>query len=691
METRSAAGDTAVGDSGPASQAYRPHLDGLRAVAVYLVLLFHAGVDRFSGGYIGVDVFFVLSGYLVTQLLLRDIVAQGSIRFGRFYSRRFRRLLPAAFVTLLVTAAVYTAIATRLEVADTVGSFKAAFLYSANWYFIHQSRGYFGADISANPVLHFWSLAVEEQFYLLWPLALGGLFLATRRLTPARRMPAIRLVVAGGALASAAWALSLRTSSPDRAYYGTDTRAYELLAGALLALVPVLMVSAARHRRAMRVVTTVSVLALGIIASTYVHFDAIERGIAVTITTCAILVAIEAADGGVVKRLLSSSPIVYLGRISYGTYLWHWIVILVLLRSFHTSSIATVAIAGLVATALASLSFEMLEHPIRVSGLLDRHRVSVIALGLAISLVSALVLIPKVVNPAHASTSGNRATANLGLTPVPKNIDFQEERRMIDFRACVDEPVARCLLVNGNGRKVLLIGDSHAWAMAPLFAELARRANLQLSLTVNAGCPWQRHLYTELKLESCRRWNEDVYRRVIPTLDPDVIIVVNLAFGSPGKYRAYVDSNRNPVGFGPVAAETNASIAALRSSGRSDGRDVVVIEPLPLPLRPNPDFNPLTCLSSAPVVEQCRYEANASPSQLELLYRRIDAQDPKVRSLDLDRNVCPLFPTCDPMIAGVIVKWDKSHITKEFAITLVPVVDTYLKSVGIIPQPVARR
>ena len=157
-----------------ATETYRPHLDGLRAVAVYLVVLFHAGSDRFSGGYIGVDVFFVLSGFLVTQLLLRDITGRGSIRFGRFYSRRFRRLLPAAFVALIVTAVVFTAIAAPAEVASAVGSFKAAFLYSTNWYFIHQSTGYFGADISTNPVLHFWSLAVEEQFYLVWPLALGG-------------------------------------------------------------------------------------------------------------------------------------------------------------------------------------------------------------------------------------------------------------------------------------------------------------------------------------------------------------------------------------------------------------------------------------------------------------------------------------------------------------------------------------
>src|SRR3954451_11254476 len=118
--------------------AYRPHLDGLRAVAVYLVVLFHAGAVRFAGGFIGVDVFFVLSGYLVTQLLMRDVDGHGGIRFPRFYSRRFRRLLPATFVMLVVTAAVYTAVAGPAAALTARGGFRASFLYSANWYFIRQ-------------------------------------------------------------------------------------------------------------------------------------------------------------------------------------------------------------------------------------------------------------------------------------------------------------------------------------------------------------------------------------------------------------------------------------------------------------------------------------------------------------------------------------------------------------------------
>jgi peptidoglycan/LPS O-acetylase OafA/YrhL len=667
-------GAVAAGSSDSAA-AYRPHLDGLRAVAVYLVVLFHAGSSAFRGGYIGVDVFFVLSGYLVTQLLLRDVQGRGSIRFGRFYARRFRRLLPAAFVALIVTAVVFTAIAAPAEVADTVGSFKAAFLYSTNWYFIHQSTGYFGANVGANPVLQFWSLAVEEQFYLVWPLAIGGVFVLTRRMDRARQTRLIQIGVAVLAVASAVWALSLRHSDPNRAYYGTDARAYELLAGALIALVPAFAASALRFRRSMRIATVVSVMALVVIGSSWVHLDAIERGIAVTLVTCVLLVAIEAADGGVVKRALSTRPAVYLGRVSYGTYLWHWLVILVIVRSFELSTISTIGITCLVATALASLSYELLEQPVRISRLLDRHRRIVIASGLAISVASALVLIPAIVTPSNASAPTATGSQTVGFTPVPASLDWQhaaDGRRFVD---CFHKPVARCTIVRGTGKKILLVGDSHAAMLIPTFIAIAHREHLTLAVATKGACPWQRNLapdrknldaisgsaLTDISIKDCKNFRKDLYTRVVPALHPDVVV----AMDEDGAYTGPAD-------------DTTQSVRRLGAGGTK----VVLIEDTP-----TSRINPRDCLSVAKVLEACRYVASSDPTELDLDYRKIAAADPSnVSSANFDRLVCPFFPICDPVVGGAIVKWDQTHLTAAFAKHIAPQVDDYLKRAGVIPR-----
>jgi peptidoglycan/LPS O-acetylase OafA/YrhL len=668
--------------------AYRPHLDGLRAVAVYLVVLFHAGSGSFPAGYVGVDVFFVLSGFLVTQLLLRDVARSGSISFGRFYSRRFRRLLPAAFVALMVTAVVYTAIASPAEVLAAAGSFKAAFLYSTNWYFIHQATGYFGADINTNPVLHFWSLAVEEQFYLLWPLALGGAFALTRRMDPGRRMRTIRIAVAVGALASVLWALSLRTSDPNRAYYGTDTRAYQLLAGALLALVPTFVVSARRYRRSMRVATVASLGVLLVVASSWVHLDAIERGVAVTMTTCVLIAALETADGGVVKRALSTRPAVYLGKISYGTYLWHWLVILVTIRTFHISTPSTIGIACLVATALASLSYEMLEHPIRTSRLLDNHRRLVIATGLALSALSALVLIPTVIDPARATAPTARSSTTAGFTPVPAQPSWRDATKGNGpFVNCYRKPVEQCTVARGTGQHILLTGDSQAWMMIPTFTEIARRENLTLSVSVHGGCPWQLGVYaprlsvsgTTISPQACKAVKEDLYNRVIPALHPDIVVAMN--FGYEISLVAFADANGRAL-LGPRAmrvlkAATTQSLAELRAGGRK----VVIIEPIP-----HPPFDPIQCLSHAKVLEECRYPAPAPSDWLERFSRQLARRDKGVVSADFDRLVCPFLPICDPIVNNQIVDWDAAHLTAGFAKTLAPPIDDYLKQTGIITR-----
>jgi peptidoglycan/LPS O-acetylase OafA/YrhL len=668
---------------------YRPYLDGLRAVAVYLVVLFHAGSSWFRGGYIGVDVFFVLSGFLVTRLLLRDLTSMGRVRFGRFYSRRFRRLLPAAFVTLIVTALVFAAIASPVEVLDAAGGFKAAFLYVTNWYFIAQAAGYFGTDIQNNPVLHFWSLAVEEQFYLLWPLLLTGLFLIARRFR-SHQLRVIRGVVLVGACASLVWAWSIRTTNPDRAYYGTDARAYQLLAGALLALSPVVIAALARRPRAARALALVALAGTVITALSWTSYDPIERGTIITVITVALIASLEAARTGPATRVLSTQTLVYLGQISYGTYLWHWPVIVILTRTVHPTTTATIALTFLIATALASLSFQILEHPVRASAVLDRHRRTVIAIGLATSIAAAVVLIPAITKP-DATTSATAADVTAGFTPVPAGLDFNAiENDLPAFTNCYGKDPSACTIMHGTGPHVLLIGDSHAAMVAPTFKAIAQRHNLTLSVSDLGGCPWQRNLYASplvvgtatVTPADCKRVKDDLYDRVIPALHPDVIVTMNLGYENDARVVRYLGPD---LGFIPrTSPEYDAWLQQTTEDSlrqlRTGNTNVVLIEPIPFDIT----FDPTKCLSGAKVVEQCRYTVSPAPTDLEKLYRQLDAQDDHVWSLDMDKLVCPYLPICDPIVNQQVVKFDATHLTRAFARSIAPAVDDFLVNNRVI-------
>ncbi len=666
----------------PRDLQYRPHLDGLRAVAVYLVVLFHAGYSRLSGGYVGVDVFFVLSGYLVTLLLLRDVAARSSIAFARFYARRYRRLLPAAFVALVVSATVYSAIASPADALSSVNAFKAAFLYVANWFFVHRSTAYFGGNIAQNPVLHFWSLAVEEQFYLVWPLVLGALF-AIARGSGIRRTRTIQAIVAGSAVVSLAWALYLRHASPAHAYYGTDARAYQLLAGALLALTPGIIDRARRVRAVARALPAIALLALLLLATSWVHLDAIERGAAVVLASVAIITALEASDRGVVKAVLSSGPLVYLGRISYGTYLWHWPVILVMAQLLHLSTIATVALTLLVATSIASLSHQLLERPVRESRLLERHRNAVIAAGLAISMVSALVIVPAILRPTSSSASAVRVGSAIG-TPVPAGLDWARATfsALPPNPVCYGRPPGACTTVHGRGRRLLLIGDSSARMLIPTFAAVARRDNLTLSVISLGDCPWQRHLYSRIDTAQCRKLKEDAYTRVIPALAPDVIVAVNYGYESPTNtlfpIEGLVDENGHTLARGSPAfdAEIERTTVASASDLTRRGGRLVLIESLPRAR----SIDPTACIRHSRFVEPCRFVASTAPTSVDRLYRRIAAGNSHILSADFARLACPFLPICDPVVAGLIVRVDPYHFSFDYARYIAPQVDEYLRA-----------
>ncbi|MFM8973298.1 MAG: acyltransferase family protein, partial [Actinomycetota bacterium] len=528
----------------------RPHLDGLRALAVGLVVAFHSGLGWFTGGYVGVDVFFVLSGFLVTRLLVADVRHRGRIDLRRFYARRFRRLLPAAAVTLVVTAAVFTALASRVEVAEGVGSFRAAFLYVTNWHFIREGAGYFGADLTADPVLHFWSLAVEEQFYLLWPLALTGLLVATRRLSGRSRARALTIVVTVATVASAGWAVILRDRDPLRSYYGTDARAYQLLAGALLALSPGLIRRMRRSPAAARIAATLALLAVPVVGSRLVDLGPVNRGLAITAVTVLLLAALEGASDGSARAALSRPTMVTLGRISYGIYLWHWPVIWVIDREFSATPIETFAVTAFVATGLAAASNLLLEQPIRRSVRLDRHRLAVIATGLAVSLVGALVVVPRITDRATGRVVIGGATPSVGGID-PRTLDLSGTDWKGTFPGCEGEAPEACTVRRGRGAHVLLIGDSHARAILPAFRAIADRDDLTLSVAISGGCPWQRGLYATPVLgaavaEQCRDRKEDLYTRVLPALSPDLVVATNFPYERTGAGRAvgYLGWNR---------------------------------------------------------------------------------------------------------------------------------------------------
>jgi len=198
--------------------------------------------------------------------------------FRRFYARRVRRILPAATVVLTVTAIAYAVIATPLQIFRAIDGVRAAFLYVSNWFFIHQSVDYFAVDVNRSPVLQFWSLSVEEQFYLLWPIGLTALFVLTARVGRLRWW-VLRVVIGTAALASALAALHIAATNPDRAYYGTDTRAYQLLAGALLALTPQLFRLRGRFRRMAPWAASIALGGLVLASTSIVEMSAISRGI----------------------------------------------------------------------------------------------------------------------------------------------------------------------------------------------------------------------------------------------------------------------------------------------------------------------------------------------------------------------------------------------------------------------------
>jgi len=438
---------------GALTLGYMPALDGLRAVAVLSVMAYHGGVSFMTGGFFGVDAFFVLSGFLITSLLVTEWSRTQTVALGRFWSRRARRLLPALIAIVLFVLVYARFVAAPGTYPGLRWDGLSALFYSANWRFIFAGQSYFAQAAAVSPLQHTWSLAIEEQFYILWPLAVVAVMsFQTRRRREGQSLRPLFLLSVIGAFASAVEMAILYHpgQDPTRIYFGTDTHAQCLLVGAALATGRVLWsrraptVEASPVTRRLVAATGIGGAAVFVWACTQLHYGQtlVFRGgfLIVAVSVAAVIAHVAGDARGPLSRALAWGPLRYVGRISYGMYLWHFPLFIVIdADRTGLEGWALLLVRSSMTIAVASASFYFLERPIRIGGLgsaLARRIVTPAAM-----VGSALAIVALTASTATATTgvsADSRPSRPLSQTPT----------------RLADAPV-----------RVLLVGDSVAFSL----------------------------------------------------------------------------------------------------------------------------------------------------------------------------------------------------------------------------------
>lgn len=385
--------------NGASERGVRLDIQLLRAVAVGIVVAYHFWPERFPGGFVGVDVFFVLSGLLITDHLLREVDATGRIRIARFWARRARRLLPLAFVVLLVTAALILTVLPVSQQRPGLMGVLFSSLYVQNWSLAFDSTNYLARDQLPLLTQHFWSLSAEEQFYLVWPLLLlGAAILGVRWLKgrPGAHRGAILIAILAVFAASLVHSIALTASDPGAAYFATTTRAWEFAAGGLLAFAPQGFSWLRRGRLATRIAA--SWLGFALIAGTTLWLPATAPFPSATALLPVVGTALCLLAGDVRRGdptlLAGLRPVTWIGDVSYGIYLWHWPLLLAVPAVLGEPMVAwqkLVVIA--VVIALAGLSKRWVEDPIRFAPVLRERTIRSFAIPVVgTALIAAIVL-----------------------------------------------------------------------------------------------------------------------------------------------------------------------------------------------------------------------------------------------------------------------------------------------------------
>ncbi|QWF21489.1 acyltransferase [Nocardioides sp. LMS-CY] len=661
---------------------YRPEIDGLRTVAVYLVLLYHSGAGWAAGGFIGVDLFFVLSGFLVLNVMLAEVDEHGRLSLGGFYARRIRRLLPAAVLVIVVTSLVFVLTASLPERLPLVRDAQSALLYVSNWHFISAASDYFATDTDKSPFLHFWSLSIEEQFYFVFPLLVALMVkLGKHR---GRLFLAVLLTLGAASLVAQ---IAYAQVDVNRAYYGTDTRLYQLLAGAALAVAFREFGRAGPGSGDRRwspalgtVVGGLGVAGLLLLSSGLLDLSISARGIAAAAASVAAIAGVYAVPGSPLARLLGRPTPAYLGKISYGTYLWHWPVILVLGQLFDVDAWVLALLAGAIATGLAALSFQVYETPIRRSPRLAPRRWASVVGGLALSVLVALVVVPPVLESDRAPAVQAGAQAGTAV-PASVSAELEEPVPDIDFRAvsddrgpddqwCTPDAVEDCLMTPGDGRTVVLVGDSQARMLAPAFERMAEEHGFRLYVDIVSSCPWQDGLYnawaSAQNQAQCHEARDDFYRETLPQMEPDLVVTTSLARSADRWQGHVVDRDGEAGDLHQMQLEATERTADLV---RDAGAPLVMVHSIMGTGgfdSEGPD--PLDCLARASTLGDCVVVPPLERPTVDSFYDTVATSRDDAAAIDVNPIVCPDAPVCLPVLDDVVVWRNVDHLTGDIGV-----------------------
>lgn len=676
---------------------YEPALDGLRALAVLAIVAFHFNYGWARGAYLSVDLFFILSGFLITTLLIMEWRRSSTIHLRAFWGRRARRLLPALLVLLVFVAVFTRLVADPWNRAAIRGDGIASLFYVANWRFIADKQGYFELFSAASPLRHMWTLAIEEQFYLVWPLVVFAVLRVSRGSLRALAALCGVVIVASIAVMAATYG----PGDPLRAYYGTDARAHTILIGALLAILLTTWTPSAAAKRRLKVagIAAFVVMMYAWHVATGTSSRYYHGGSALYAVLACVVIA-GAMQPGLLRRALGFGPLAWIGRLSYGIYLFHWPLIVWLVPSrAHLTGLPLNALRLALTFLAAMLSYYLIELPIRERRrpTLPWRRAAVerqphaprrdLMRGLALPAVGLTLLIvlasstgataapsylsgsqtPTFSNPG-GPVPGSPARAASPVTFAVPNINFiwafgdplfcgaprpsETNEAVAEAHKLGAPTVAR----SATGLRILVLGDSTACSLFPGMKAVGDQVGASVAQAAVFGCGMASGQITTTRgeqitpnSERCPAMVEAAQVPAVSEMRPDVVVWMSLW----EKSDIIADGKTLVSGTAPWTAEMlrrmNAELARVTAFG---ARVVLVTIAAPAPN----DAQGTSTLSSA--VDDAGY------ARLDAVDRTFAQQHPGVITLlDLAHQLCPKGPPCPETVDGIRMRPDGRHFT----------------------------